>query len=114
MTNRAAIIELWQTEWCPASHHVRQRLSELGISYLVRQVPVEREHRSDLIRATGQNAIPALVADGHVIAGEREILTYLDTHFAESPEAERQRAKAVKAKHKELEKACRELTPATH
>ena len=25
--------ELWQTEWCPASRRVRQRLTELGIDY---------------------------------------------------------------------------------
>ena len=32
--------ELWQTEWCPASRRVRQRLTELGIDYLVHQVPL--------------------------------------------------------------------------
>ena len=25
----SANLELWQTEWCPASHRVRQRLTEL-------------------------------------------------------------------------------------
>ena len=35
-------LELWQTEWCPASHRVRQRLTELGLSYLARPVPVAR------------------------------------------------------------------------
>ena len=39
-------LELWQTEWCPASHRVRQRLTELGLAYVVRQVPVEREDRA--------------------------------------------------------------------
>jgi hypothetical protein len=34
---------LYQTEWCPASRRVRERLTELGLDYLVRQVPVERE-----------------------------------------------------------------------
>ena len=38
-------LEPWQTEWCPASHRVRQRLTELGLAYVVRQVPVEREAR---------------------------------------------------------------------
>ena len=32
-------LELWQTEWCPASHRVRQRLTELGLTYIARQVP---------------------------------------------------------------------------
>jgi hypothetical protein len=26
----ASTTESWQTEWCPASHRVRQRLTELG------------------------------------------------------------------------------------
>ncbi len=33
-------LELWQTEWCPASRRVRQRLTELGLSYTIHQVPV--------------------------------------------------------------------------
>ena len=37
--------ELWQTEWCPASRRVRQRLTELGIDYLAHQVPVEKVDR---------------------------------------------------------------------
>jgi len=34
--------ELWQTDWCPASRQVRQRLTELGIDY-ARQVPVDKD-----------------------------------------------------------------------
>jgi glutathione S-transferase len=106
-------LELWQTEWCPASHRVRQRLTELGLTYVVRQVPVEREDRAELVTATSQNSIPVLVADGELVPGEKAIVTYLNTHFAQPPEAEHQRAKAAKAKRKELEKACLELAAAT-
>ncbi|HET6865089.1 MAG TPA: glutaredoxin domain-containing protein [Solirubrobacteraceae bacterium] len=106
-------LELWQTEWCAASHRVRQRLTELGLPYFVRQVPVERENRAELVSSTGQHSIPALVADGKVVAGEGAIVTYLNTHFAEPPEAEHQRAKAAKANRKELEKACLELSAPT-
>jgi glutathione S-transferase len=107
-------LELWQTEWCPASHRVRQRLTELGLAYVVRQVPVEREDRVELVATTGADSIPVLVADGKVVAGEKAIVTYLNTHFAQPLEAEQQRAKAAKAKRKELEKACLELSAATH
>jgi glutathione S-transferase len=100
---------LWQTEWCPASHRVRQRLTELGLSFTARQVPVERESRTELQQATGQTAIPVLVAGGEVVAGEETILAYLDRHFDEPRDASAQRAKAAKAKHKELEEACRKL-----
>jgi glutathione S-transferase len=106
-------LELWQTEWCPASHRVRQRLTELGLTYTVRQVPVDREDREELVAATAQESIPVLVADGEVLAGESAIVTYLNTRYAEPPEAAHQRAKAAKARTKELEKACHELAAAT-
>ncbi len=106
-------LELWQTEWCPASHRVRQRLTELGLTYTARQVPVEREARTELRVATGATEIPALRAGGHTVCGSQAILAYLDEHYTEPPEAAEQRAKADKAKRKELESACRELTAAT-
>ena len=31
-------MELYQAEWCPHSHKVRQRLTELGIDFTARQV----------------------------------------------------------------------------
>jgi len=107
-------LELWQTEWCPASHRVRQRLTELGLTYLVHQVPVEPDRRTELEVATGQRSIPVLVAGGTVIDGERAILDHVDDHFSEPPDALEQRAKAAKAKQKELEEACPKLAAATH
>lgn len=29
------MLELYQTEWCPASRRVRERLTELGLDYIV-------------------------------------------------------------------------------
>jgi glutathione S-transferase len=108
-------LELWQTEWCPASHRVRQRLTELGVSYVARQVPVQPQDRSELMAATGERSIPVLVDGGDIVAGEDAIVAHLNTHFAETAEAERQRAKAVKAKNKELEQACPQFSAAaTH
>jgi glutathione S-transferase len=109
-----ATLELWQTEWCPASHRVRQRLTELGLPYLARQVPVEREDRAELTTATGQQSIPVLVADSEVITGEDTIVTYLNTYYTEPADAERQRAKAARAKRKELEEACPKFAAPTH
>ena len=40
------MLELWQTEWCPASHRIRQRLTELEVDYVIRQVPVEKDERT--------------------------------------------------------------------
>ena len=107
-------LELWQTEWCPASHRVRQRLTELGVTYTTRQVPVQREARTELLRATGASEIPVLVGDDEPVRGEQAILAYLDSRFIEPPDAAEQRAKAAKARQKELEAACPELAAATH
>lgn len=37
------MLELFQIEWCPASRRVREHLTELGVDYLIHQVPVENE-----------------------------------------------------------------------
>jgi glutathione S-transferase len=106
-------LELWQTEWCPASHRVRQRLTELGLTYTTHQVPVQREARTELVRVTGGDEIPVLVARGVPIRGEQAILAHLDHSYTEPPDAAEQRHKAAKARRKELEAACPELAAAT-
>ena len=106
-------LELWQTEWCPASHRVRQRMTELGLTYTAHQVPVERDERAQLERATGRQTIPVLVAGEQVVEGERAILAYLAEHFTEPPDAAQQRAKAARAKQRELEEACPKLAAVT-
>jgi glutaredoxin len=67
------MVELWQAEWCPASRHVRQRLTELGIDYIARQVPIERDNRLLLRERTGNDSIPILVADREVIVGNDDL-----------------------------------------
>ena len=109
------LLELYQTEWCPASRRVRQRLTELDVTYVSRQVPVEREERLELLMRTDTDSIPALVCeDGEVLVGEEEILAYLDERFPEPAGAEAHRLKAIKARKRELEEAARCLEPATH
>jgi len=55
-------LRLYQTEWCPASHRVRQRLTELNLAYVALPVPVEREERIALIAATGFDTIEEAAA----------------------------------------------------
>jgi glutathione S-transferase len=108
------MLELWQTEWCPASRSVRQRLTELGLDYVIRQVPVEKEQRKALQRATGSATIPALVFDnGEIAVGEKAILGLLDTALPEPAEADAHRQKAAKARRRYLEEACECSQPAT-
>jgi glutathione S-transferase len=101
------MLELWQTEWCPASRRVRQRLTELGVDYVVRQVPVEQESRDELRRTTASTTIPALVLeDGSTLVGEDAICSHLDEHVAEPLEAEAHRLKAATARRRYLEEEC--------
>jgi glutaredoxin 3 len=88
-------MEFYQAEWCPHSHRVRQRLTELGVDYMARQVPADPEQRDTLERASGTNEIPVLVLDdGWPICGDDQILEYLD-RFPEREDADEHRAKAL-------------------
>jgi glutathione S-transferase len=99
--------ELWQTEWCPASRRVRQRLTELGIDYLARQVPVEKADRILLRDRTGAESIPVLVARwGEILVGENAILAYLDNNETVTTDARVHRLKAEKARRRYLQEEC--------
>ncbi len=114
-TSVPRLLELFQTEWCPASRRVRQRLTELDVTYLLRQVPVAPDDRTELLLRTGDTSVPALVCeDGEVLIGEEAILAYLDERFPEPAGAEEHRSKAIKARKRELEEATRCLEPVTH
>lgn len=90
-------MQLYQAEWCPYSHRVRQRLTELGIDFQARQVAADKDDRDDLEQATGTRAIPVLVPSGepHPIAGTDDIIAYLDRTYSETPQADRHREKAA-------------------
>ena len=88
--------ELYQAEWCPYSSRVRQRFTELGVSFVARPVPAERADREELRRKTGSDEIPALLLeDGRVINGDAdEIIAYLDQRYSERADAEQHRERA--------------------
>jgi glutaredoxin 2 len=87
-------VELYQAEWCPHSHRVRQRLTELGLDFTARQVAADPDDRDAMERAVGMRSIPVLVSDeGEMLEGEEEILPYLDG-FEERPDAEAHREKS--------------------
>lgn len=89
------MLELYQAEWCPYSHRVRERLTELDLSYTLRQVPPEPDARDELRQRTGSEEIPALIVDGEPVAGDAdELIAYLDRTFEEPPDAEGHRHQA--------------------
>jgi glutathione S-transferase len=88
--------ELYQAEWCPHSHRVRQRFTELGVSFIARPVPAERTDREELRRKTGSDEIPALLLeDGTALNKDAdEIIAYLDRRYSERGDAEQHRVRA--------------------
>ncbi|HET9718557.1 MAG TPA: glutaredoxin domain-containing protein [Solirubrobacteraceae bacterium] len=106
-------LELWQTEWCPASHRIRQRLTELELPFLAQPVPVDPADRDRLERASGQRSVPVLRVADTMLVGEQAIREYLDNHYTEPPDAASQRDRATRAKRRELEEACPKLQAAT-
>src|SRR5512144_2712496 len=99
------MIELWQTEWCPASRRIRQRLTELGLDYVAHQVPVDKADRGALVAATGADSIPVLGrgAGSPALVGEDAIRAWLDASFAEPEGADAHHAKAEKARRCEVQ-----------
>jgi glutathione S-transferase len=80
------MIELYQAEWCPFSHQVRQRLTELGVPFVAHPVEPEPHERDAMEAAVGDRTIPVLVLDdGTVIGGDaEEILDVLDRQYDET------------------------------
>ncbi|MGH2930744.1 MAG: glutaredoxin family protein [Solirubrobacteraceae bacterium] len=89
--------QLYQAEWCPHSHRVRQRFTELGVSYIARPVPAEPGEREELRRKTGDEEIPALLLeDGTAITGGADqVIAYLDAHYSERADADHHRKRAA-------------------
>jgi glutathione S-transferase len=89
--------ELFQAEWCPHSRRVRQRFTELGVSFVARQVPADPADREELRRKTGSDEIPALIADDGTVVNEDadRIIDYLDRRHRERTDAEEHRHRAA-------------------
>ena len=92
------MIEVHQAEWCPYSRMVRERLTELGIDYIARQVEPSQDDRDRLQEVSGQRSIPVVVLeDGEVLSGETEdIVAELTRRFDAWPheDAHREQARA--------------------
>ena len=89
------MLTLYQAEWCPNSHRVRQRLTELGLPYVAMQVEPRPEDRDELREASGDDAIPVLLTeDGGALSDADVIIAWLDEHYAEPDTARGHRAQA--------------------
>jgi glutaredoxin 3 len=91
------MIKLYQAEWCPFSHRIRAKLTELGIDYEAVNVSASSEKRAELKEITGNCTIPVLAEGEKVFSDSNEILSYLRKEYETGPE--------------ELELHQRELSP---
>lgn len=86
------MLELYQSEGCPHSQQAREKLSELGVSYVVHNPRLPGDEGGDVtnelthqeLTAGGEDQIPYLVdTDREVTMYESEdIVDYLDEQYA--------------------------------
>jgi glutaredoxin 3 len=93
-------MKLYQAEWCPFSHRVRAKLTELGIDYEIVNVSASTKKREKLEEVAGTKAIPVLVDGERVISDSDEAIYYLEQKYRMDPE--------------ELELHRRELSPTVY
>ena len=80
------MIKLYQAEWCPFSHRIRAKLTELGIDYEAVNVSACAEKRAELKEITGNSTIPVLADGEKVFSDSSEILSYLGKEYESGPE----------------------------
>jgi glutaredoxin 3 len=79
------MIKLYQAEWCPFSHRVRAKLTELGIDYEAVNVSASAEKRAELKEITGNSTIPVLADGEKIFSDSSEILSYLEEEYETNP-----------------------------
>jgi glutathione S-transferase len=68
------VLTLYQAEWCRYSSAVRQRLTELGIDFVAKQVAPRQEDRE------GEHEIPLLTnEDGERFEGTDAVFEFLES-----------------------------------
>jgi glutaredoxin/uncharacterized protein (DUF302 family) len=86
MRGEETMLKLYQVEWCPACHRVRQVMTELGISYELVNVSADRDERDDVVAVSGQDTVPVLVEDDTVLVHAEAIIDHLRATRAARPD----------------------------
>jgi hypothetical protein len=73
---------------------VRERLTELGLDFVAKQVPADPAEREQMRKVVGDDEIPVLIDGEHVVRGDEHILAYLHERYEERPDAAAHREKA--------------------
>ena len=78
-------MKLYQAEWCPFSHRIRAKLTDLGIDYEIVNVPASSKKREALVEVAGTTAIPVLVDGDRIISDSDEAISYLEQEYEADP-----------------------------
>jgi glutaredoxin 3 len=83
------MMRVYQLEWCPECHTVRQVMTELGLSYDLVNVAADRDQRPDVMAVSGQSGVPVLDDGARAYVGATEIIPYLrETYTAPADQGE--------------------------
>ena len=75
------MLTLYQVEWCPYCHRVRQVMTELGLTYITVNVQTDRDKRADVMAISDQAGVPVLQDGDKVFSDSDEILEYLRSTY---------------------------------
>lgn len=96
------MITLYETEWCPDSHRVRQLLTELGLSYTAVNVAADKEQRPEVVAVSGQTGVPVLQDGDKVYVDPDDALEYLRATYPRPGDADRHAAMGAWRRSKSL------------
>ncbi len=87
------MLTLYQLEWCPSCHTIRQVLTELGLTYTAVNVPFKAEQRAQVMALSGQGNVPVLQDGDRVLSDATAIVEHLRSVYASPPDAAAQAEK---------------------
>ena len=82
------MLTLYQVEWCPYCHRVRQVMTELGLTYITVNVQADRDERAEVMAISDQAGVPVLQDGDKVFSDSDEILEYLRSTYPAPEDAE--------------------------
>ena len=77
-------LTLYHVDWCPDCEVVRDKLTDLGLTYNGVVVPDIRPMRKLVHEVSGQYYVPVLTDGDTVLTETHDILAHLDAHYAKT------------------------------
>ncbi len=82
------MLTLYQVEWCPYCHRVRQKMTQLELRYVCVNVPARKERRDEVREISGQERVPVLVDGKTVVRGSAAIVEHLTATYPAPQDSE--------------------------